>query len=566
MSDKIASTYDEEVDLLVFGGGAGGMTAALVASLEGLKVILCEKTDQVGGTTSTSGGTTWVPGTHLSVRAGVPDSVDSAAAFLKSVVGERGGEEQRSAFLEAGPKMIEELEKHTEVKFAAALAHPDYLGGHPGEAYGGRALGPLEFDGRLLGEDFDRVRAPRDVFMGLGGMMVGRNELGALLKPFASVANFNTTLKIVLRYALDRLRYKRGTRLLMGNALVARLLYSLRKRQVPVRFNTPLLELIKEGDKVVGAIVDSPEGRKRIRARLGVVLATGGIAWNQALRQQYFPQEVAKQSQAPVGNTGDGITQALKIGAAFDNGHDSPALWMPCSILKRRDGSEGVWPHIILDRAKPGLLAVGKDGKRFVNESDSYHDFCMGMIKHKLDVAWLVVDADFIQSYGLGLVLPGARGLRSLLKAGYLTQAPSLSALAGKLGIDAQGLEASVSRYNQLARTGVDEDFGRGTSVMNRFNGDDSNTPNPCLRPINVQGPYYALAVRAIDLACSAGVKGDQDGRLLDASGQVIEGLYACGNDLTSLFRGTYPGPGTTIGPAMVTAWRIAKHAAQKVQ
>ncbi|MFT3691162.1 FAD-binding protein [Paenirhodobacter sp.] len=192
----------QEVDLLVLGAGAGGMTAALVAALEGLDVLLVEKTGQVGGTTSTSGGTTWVPGTHLSedrARGG-------RAEFLDAIVGNRGGEDLRTAFLASGPAAIAELEAKTEVKFAAAAAHPDYLDG-PGQAYGGRALGPLAFDGRLLGADFDRIRPPRREFMGLGGMMVGRAELGALLSPFASLGNFRTTITMVGRYGLDRLRY-----------------------------------------------------------------------------------------------------------------------------------------------------------------------------------------------------------------------------------------------------------------------------------------------------------------------------------------------------------------------
>jgi len=216
-----ATAFDEEVDLLVIGAGAGGMTAALSGAIAGLSVLLCEKTGVVGGTTATSGGTTWVPGTELSHRAGVPDSAEDAAAFLRHVVGNRGGEARREAFLAAGPEAIAELERHSEVRFVAAAAHPDYLDG-PGSAYGGRALAPVEFDGRLLGTDFDRVRPPRDVFMGLGGMMVARGELGALLAPFASTGNLTTALKILLRYARDRLGHRRGTRLLMGNALVAR--------------------------------------------------------------------------------------------------------------------------------------------------------------------------------------------------------------------------------------------------------------------------------------------------------------------------------------------------------
>ncbi|MGH2341253.1 FAD-binding protein [Segnochrobactraceae bacterium EtOH-i3] len=556
--------FDEEVDLLVFGAGAGGMTAALTGSIAGLKVLLCEKTDQVGGTTATSGGTAWMPGTHLSVKAGVPDRVSDAADFLRHVVGNRGGDHLRAAFLDAAADTIAELEANSEVRFVAAAAHPDYLDG-PGSAYGGRALAPLEFDGRRLGADFARVRPPREIFMGLGGMMVGRVELGALLKPFASRANLETTLRLVGRHARDRLGHARGTRLIMGNALVARLFFSLRQRQVPVWFDSPLVDFIRSDAGVIGAVVKTPTGTRRVRARAGVVLATGGIGRSSALRKTLFPAEVGSVSQSPPGNTGDGISLAVdRLGAGLDTGHDSAALWMPCSLLKTGDGPPAIWPHILLDRAKPGLIAVGPDGRRFVNEADSYHDFCMGMIGAGLKEAWLVADARFVQNYGLGLVLPGGRGLKRLLRAGYLVEGRSLAELARKTGIDPQGLADSVTAANGFARTGEDTEFGRGRSVVNRFNGDpDAGGRNPCLGPIET-APFYAVKVIPVDLAGAGGLTCGINGEVLDQNGAAIPGLYACGNDATSIFRGTYPGPGTTIGPAMVFGWRAAHDAARR--
>lgn len=568
--DAIAKVeWDEEVDLLVFGAGAGGMTAALIASHDGLDVLLCEKTDAVGGITSTSGGTTWVPGSSQSVRDGVPDSVDDARKFLASVVGDRGCDEAREAFLQSGPEAIDELQRMSEVKFVAATAHPDYVSG-PGAAFGGRALAPVAFDGRLLGSDFRRVRPPRKEFMGLGGMMVARTDLDALLEPFASKKNFSRTIAVVGRYMTDRLRHARGTQLVMGNALAARLLYSLRQQKVEVRFETPLIELVVEEGKVMGAIVEQKGvGRKRIGARYGVVLATGGITRNPALRKQLFPEAAAPLSLSPETHTGDGVSSALKINARLDNGHDSAALWMPCSIMGKPDGEKGLWPHIILDRAKPGLIAVNSRGKRFVNESDSYHDFVMGMLRDDGQgpsvPAHLIVDSAFIRDYGLGLLMRGRSRARiaHFEKAGYLVKGNTLAELAGKLGVDAVGFQRTVDTYNRDAAAGKDPAFHRGSSTMNRFNGDAAQKPNPCVRPIGA-GPYYAVTVRPADLACSAGLAGNADGQVLDVKDRVIPGLFACGNDLTSIFRGTYPGPGTTLGPAIVFGWRIAKFVARE--
>lgn len=555
---------DKQVDLLVIGGGAAGMTAALTAKLEGLSVLLCEKEPYVGGITATSGGTTWVPGTHLSEQAGVPDTVEAAREFLGHVCRDKSGADLREAFLTSGPQMIRELDGKTEVKFVAAQAHPDYIGPLPGEAYGGRALAPLAFDGKLLGEDFDRVRPPRREFMGLGGMMVNRNELGALLNPLRSVDNLKTTLNVVLPYFKDRLTYKRGTRLVMGNALVGRLLYSLKQQNVEIWYDAPMQQLLHEDGRVNGALIRQNGREVRVLAAKGVVLATGGAGWNASLRQRFFPQGTP-DSFAPRSNSGDGIAAGEALGAALEN-TDAPALWFPTSFTQERDGYQAMWPHIILDRAKPGLLAVDAQGQRFANESASYHDFSTAQLAHHQQTpalpAYLIVDEAFIRQYGLGFIMPGGKTLAQYLRRNYLVRADSLAELARRIQVPAEALAATVQRYNEMAVRGEDTDFGRGSSAMSRFNGDAAVSPNPCMRPLAQHGPYFALAVRPVDLAGSVGLACNTNGQVLNETGGVIEGLFACGNDLASIFRGTYPGPGTTIGPGMVFGWRIAKFAA----
>src|SRR5436853_1755395 len=278
--------WDREVDVLVVGAGMGGMTAALIAALEGLDVLLCEKTDQVGGTTSTSAGTVWIPGSSQAGRDGVPDKIEDARRFLSAEIGPRA-EGVREAFLDAGPTALDYLEARSDVKFRAPPKHPDYHSNRPGRALAGRALAPLPFDGRLLGVDFDRVRPPIAPFMVLGGMMVGKDDIPVLLKPFASWRSFTAAAKLLLRQAIDRLRYKRGTRLVMGNALVARLFYSLTRHDVPIALDARLVELVRRGDRVHGAVVDIAGKRQTIRAKRGVILATGGFAPNEKLRDEF---------------------------------------------------------------------------------------------------------------------------------------------------------------------------------------------------------------------------------------------------------------------------------------
>jgi succinate dehydrogenase/fumarate reductase flavoprotein subunit len=550
--------WDLETDLLVIGAGAAGMTAALVGALEGLKTILCEKSDMVGGTTATSAGTVWIPGSRQS--SGVPDSVEQARTYLAAILGEDADDERLDAYLATGPSVLDYLEQRSSVAFIAPPVHPDYHA-LPGAAVGGRALGVVPFDGRKLGKDFARVRPPRREFLVLGGMMVGKNDIPSLLHPFRSWANFTHAARLLLRQARDRINHRRGTRLIMGNALVARLLYSLSQRAVEIRYRSSLSELIADGGGIVGAVFKTTDGDLAIRANKGVVLATGGIGWSNGLRARLFPEATRRYSLSPESNTGDGILAGERAQGVIDEDIESPALWMPSSVMREPDGHLSVFPHIMLDRAKPGLIAVNGSGRRFVNEANSYHDFVEAMLGAQSTASsipsYLICDRSFIHDYGLGLIHPGTRDLQRFIRSGYLVCGDTLAKLAKQIGVDSDALADTIERHNRFAVTGKDEDFGRGTSELNRFNGDPLNKPNPCIRRIG-PGSYFAVAVWPSDLASSAGLRTDRNGCVLNSGGLPIPGLYAAGNDAASIFRGTYPGPGTMIGPAMVFAWRAA--------
>jgi succinate dehydrogenase/fumarate reductase flavoprotein subunit len=324
--------------------------------------------------------------------------------------------------------------------------------------------------------------------------------------------------------------------------------------------------LVGEAGRVAGAVIDGATPR-RVRARRGVVLAAGGFAAGQSWRAALLPTPTGIHTPAQDGATGDGLALARAMGAVLEADHASAAFWMPVSTMRRPDGSEAVFPHILLDRAKPGLIAINAAGERFVNEADSYHDFVLGMYRSHQRVptipAHLICDRRFVRDYGIGMVHPGTRRLGRFLDEGYLVWGASLAALAGQLGVPPAALEATVARHNRFAERGVDEDFGKGGSEMNRFNGDPANAPNPCLRPI-VEPPFFAVAVWPGVLATSAGLATDEHGAVLDGDGVPIAGLYACGNDMASVMRGAYPGPGSTLGPALVFGYRAALHAAGK--
>jgi succinate dehydrogenase/fumarate reductase flavoprotein subunit len=399
-------------------------------------------------------------------------------------------------------------------------------------------------------------------------MMVGKSDIPSLLHPFRSRTNLANATRLLARQALDRISYRRGTRLIMGNALVARLLYSLKQHAVEIRYQTQLSELIEDSGTITGAALTTAEGDISIRARKGLVLATGGIGWSSELRRRLFPEGTRRYSLSPDSNTGDGILAGERAGGELAQDIRSPALWMPSSVMPQPDGHLSVFPHIMLDRAKPGLIAVNGAGMRFVNEANSYHDFVEAMLRSHRTApsipSFLICDRSFIHDYGLGLIHPGTRDLTRFISSGYLSQGDSVAKLAQDIGVDGGALAGTIERHNRFAETGVDVDFGRGTSELNRFNGDIGNKPNPCLRRIG-PGPYFAVAVWPSDLASSAGLHTDVNGHVLTSEQQPIPGLYAAGADAASIFRGTYPGPGTMIGPAMVFAWRAAMDIAGKL-
>jgi len=557
---------DDTFDLVVLGSGAGGMTAALVAALEGLRPLPVETSDLIGGTTALSSGTVWTPYNRHQRELSPTDDPKAASTYLDALVGDRAERALREAFLVAGPQMIDFLHDRTDVRFRPYTRSPDYRQELPGAAQGGRPLEPLPFDGRVLGDDFARLRWPLREMMLFGSMMVTRGEATRLLRAHRSLDAFSLGASLVLRFARDRLRYPRGTRLVLGNALAARLLCELRTRGVPILLGTRTTRLVREGDRVTALHVAGPEGERRIGTRQGVVLAGGGFPASAAWRARYLPSPVAEHTAACDSCTGTTLSLAQEVGAALGPEGEDNALWFPSSIARREDGSTLVYPHIALDRSKPGLVAINVSGRRFVNEAVSYHEFVRAMYRAHRSVpsipAFLVCDRRFVWKYGLGIIRPRTPSLASFVRRGYLLQGATLEALAQQAGVDATGLVETVRANNAFARAGVDADFGKGSTSYDRGNGDPESRPSPCLGPID-SPPYFAVPVYPTPLGTTLGVRTDVHGRVLDATGAPIGGLYACGNDMQSIMGGEYPGPGTQIGIAMTFAYLAARHAAQ---
>jgi 3-oxosteroid 1-dehydrogenase len=551
-------TWDHEIDLLVLGTGAAGLGAAVVGADEGLSVLVLEKTEWLGGTTAYSAGTCWIPG-----HSGMADPAgDTAAArrYLDALVADRAPRELREAYLAAGPEMLDRLER-IGVRFWHSRTVVDYHPELPGSGVG-RALEPRTYDGHRLGrERFGRIRRPIPEFALFGGtLMVRRPEANQLLTIFdGSVRGMALALRLGARWARDRIRWPRGTRLAMGNALVAHLYQRLLDRRGDVWFTASATDLVAEHGRVVGAVVSHRGRTIRIHARRGVVLATGGFAASPQLRAAYLPRPTPQFTPAAEGGTGDSIALTRAVGAALGEPRDDNALWFPSSIGRREDGSTAVFPHI-WDRAKPGIVAVNAAGRRFVDESVSYHRFTRAMYHSQTIPAWLVLDSRTLRRYGLGMVRPHAP-LGRHLRDGYLRTGRTVRELATAIRVDPDGLESTVAAANRAAWTGVDEEFGKGASPYGHQYGDPKHTPNVNLGPIET-APFYAIAVVPTPLASALGLRTDADARVLDDSYIPIPGLYACGNDASSIMASEYPGAGCQIGAALTFGYLAARHAA----
>jgi hypothetical protein len=553
-------------DVVVIGAGAGGMTAAAVAAAEGLSVLLIEKTEFIGGTTAWSGGMVWIPVNARMKQAGIYDSLADAADYLASTVPETENADLRDAFLANGPEAVEYLEANTEVRLQPVKTYPDYYPEKPGATAGGRVLEPVTFDGTSLGVNFGRLRPPLPEFTVFGGMMVNRLDIPHLRKFGRSFRSTLRSMRLVSEYALQRLRAPRGTTLHLGNALAARLYASLLARNVDIWFGTTVEQLVTEGDAIRGVRVVDSSGSRPIVARKGVVLATGGFSHDAGLRERFFPGGAGAVSAASPGGSGDGLHVAIAAGASINTRVANPAYWVPASLFRRADGSQGVFPHTVTDRAKPGVVAVNASGKRFVNEALSYHEFVLAMLRDGNDTTnrsfHLVCDRRFLWTYGLGRIRPFTLRLRRYIKSGELIEAPSIDALADLIGVEKSALSTILDKYNAHARVGLDPEFGRGTSIYQRHLGDAGHSPNPCVAPIE-QAPFYALRIHPADLGTAIGLATDCHARVLRNNGTVIAGLYACGNDMGSIMNGNYPGPGITLGPALTFGYIAGRHLAQ---
>jgi succinate dehydrogenase/fumarate reductase flavoprotein subunit len=532
------------VDVIVVGSGAAGLSTAVAAAVQGADVLVLEASDALGGTSCFSGGGMWIPNNRFMREEGIPDSREDVLGYVRQVVTHQGLDELIEAFVDHCNPMLDFYEAHTKIRFQKALGHPDYRPELEGSREHGRCISPPLFDTNLLGDlkpllrrtwNYSATTADETYEMHLTGRM---------------------------HFDLPHLMDQRREAGLVGNgtALVGYLLEGCVEHGVEVRVNARAVELLKDGGRVEGVVVEREDGaREELRCARGVVLACGGFEWNEELVDRFLAVPMVAPA-SPGHNRGDGVTMAMKAGAGLAN--MTEAWWnMLYSIPgEQYEGRQLSRPTSDV-RGKPGMIVVNRTGRRFANESLNYHDlgkamrvFDPGRYEYVNAPAYIVLDAECRATYRIHDSGPEDPDPAFMMKG------ETLAELAAAAGIDAPALERQVEEFNRHAAEGRDPVFHRGENAYDRHMGDALKSgPEMCLRPLG-PGPYYAVEVQLGCFGTKGGPMTDRNGQVLDPDNRPIEGLFAVGNTAAHVFGDAYPGGGSTLGPALTFGY-LAGHA-----
>lgn len=537
--------------VVVVGSGAAALTAALAAKEAGLAPLVIESTSLVGGSSAMSGGGMWIPNNALMLKAGVPDTLADARTYIDTVIGDVGpasSPKRREAFLREGPHMVDWL-TGLGFRFSYTPGYADYYPEQPGGSVLGRSIEPDFFDLNVLGPWKDKLNIIMPIplhTLDAAQVSLSMRTMSAFLHT-ANVIGIRTLGSLLMGKKLAGL----------GGALIGQLLHLALQRSIPIWVDSPMVELMQTDGAVVGVVV-TRDGKRQDVPASAVILAAGGFARNNAMRQQYHPHPITTDwTVATPGDLGDAIRAGMAVGGATALMDD--AWWGPVFIDPKGKSQFMLW-----ERSAPYGIIVDSSGRRFMNESASYVDCGHWQFERHQQVpaipAFMIADSRHRKFYPFGMMLPGMTASEAY-ESGFMLKADSIAELARACGLPPENLEETVRRFNQFAATGKDLDFHRGDSAYDRVYSDPRVKPNPNLGEIT-QPPFFAVRVWPGDLGTKGGLLTDEHARVLRADGDPIAGLYAAGNSSASVMGRTYPGPGSTLGPAMVFGMIAGRQAA----
>ena len=563
--------FDHVVDVLVVGSGGGGMTAALAADASGLRTLVIEKGSHFGGSTALSGGGIWVPGAPAQRREGYVPSPDGVFDYLRQITDGLVTDARLRTYVDTAPEMMEFLEATSPwFQFVWKPGYADYYPELPGGSERGSTINVPAIDLRKLGDEEQNLLQP--LALAPSGIWFAPKDLRLFYQVRQSWRGKAVLVKLIWR--MFRARVFGDRMAAIGQSLAARLRLAVKDRGIPLWLDSPMTELITDDDgAVIGAIVEHGGTTQRIGARRGVILAAGGFDHDMAWRRQYLPVLEKDWSFGNPLAMGDGIRAGEKVGGSTDLLDE--AWWFPAI-----QWPDGRLQFMLNERMMPSQFVVNGDGKRFINEAAPYMDFAHAVIEgHKSGVThipcWLITDIRSFHRYVVAGHLPipkvpfapaptGRTVPKAWLDSGVVKTGGSWEELAAEIGVSADALGRSADRFNELARSGHDDDFNRGDSAYDNYYGDPT-LPNPNLHPLT-KPPYYAFQIILGDLGTSGGLRTDEHARVLRADDSIVKNLYAVGNTSAAVMGRSYAGAGATIGPAMTFGYVAAKHIADGTQ
>ncbi|MDA8893091.1 FAD-dependent oxidoreductase [Hyphomicrobiales bacterium] len=534
----------KEFDIVVLGAGASGMMAALSAHENGSSVGIFEKQSLIGGTAGISGGIIWAPMNSHMKKAGIDDDRSKSIEYFMSLSQGDINQPLLEAFIDNCGEALDFLEEKTDAKFSILDGYPDYYLDRPGALKGGgRALDNHLFDFSILGDWASKVR----------------NNGMPLPLTLAETPLGGGTGVIPDDIMSERLeKDSRG----FGQALVGALLKGCLDRGIEPYLDTKAKKLIKSDERITGIEIEKNGQTETIIARRGVIIATGGFEWNKDFVTTFLRGPL-RAPASPPGNDGDGLLMAQEAGASL--GNMTSAWWSPVLSIPGDNWPEGGQKSspILIERTLPHSLMVNKSGKRFCNEATNYsalagafHFFDPNKYGYPNLPAWIVFDSTYRDKYPFANIMPGSEN------PSWMKTSPTLDGLANELDIDSENLVSTIQNFNSFVEEGDDKEFFRGKSDYDSFYGDRSQSGVYSTLGKLEKAPFFAVEINIGALGTNGGARTDEYGRVISASGNIIEGLYTVGNAMAGSTGSVYAGAGGTLGPALTYGYLAGQHAA----